>query len=140
MSFKFQNFLLLSTQHSYKLPLRNASTKITAGPAITISATDSNWKITSQLILVKALNKSDAASNIFPFLLSIVLKKFNNLITKPEIDHIWLWSVIFNLLNKIITKDIKTQNIGIGGWVLGKFFSIPNPGFLTSNKKSIDMT
>ncbi|BDI15139.1 hypothetical protein ANSO36C_09410 [Nostoc cf. commune SO-36] len=36
------------------------------------------------------------------------LKKFNNLITKPAIDHIWLWPVGFNLLNKIIRKDIKT--------------------------------
>lgn len=56
------------------------------------------------------------------------IKKFNNLITKPAIDHIWLWTVRFNLLNKIIRKDIKTYNRGIGHWLfLPHLPHLPSP-------------
>ncbi|AVZ31506.1 hypothetical protein BMF81_04297 [Nodularia spumigena UHCC 0039] len=80
----------------YILPLRNARTAITSGPAMRISPTETSWKITSQLRLLKV-------SNIF----SLVLLTFQNTVTsvaKLAINHIWLWAVTFNLLNKIIGK------------------------------------
>jgi hypothetical protein len=95
---------LLSTQHSYILPLRKAKTKITAGPARTISATESSWKTTSQLTLVKALI---IPSNIFLIPPNGLKKLDNQSVAKPVIDHIWQRPANFNLLNKIIGKDIK---------------------------------
>jgi hypothetical protein len=88
---------------SYRLPLRKAKTKITAGPAMTINATESSWKITSQLTFA-------IASNIFSSFLPIVSKRLDNQsVAKPAIDHIRQWYVIFNILYKIIGKNTKWQ-------------------------------
>jgi len=83
----------------YRLPLRNARTKITIGPEITISPKQVNCKTTSQLMLAK--------TSIFSSQWFYGLKRFNNSMSKPATYHICLGDLKFNLLHKIIRKVIK---------------------------------
>ena len=79
--------------------MRNARTKITMGPEITISPTQVNCKTTSQLMLAKM--------SIFPPSDFNGLKRFNNSIAKPATYHICLGDLKFNLVHKIIEKVIE---------------------------------